>query len=367
MKTFTRLSPLASLALSACMNGATPSPTAPAPAEAPPAPAATRAPAEVAIPSDCPGGAQPKGPVEYATCKLDLAKARAKSTADVNVVLASDPAAVATLEGAGVKLDARPESYVILPQGDATLVVGRDGTGAMYGALDIAERLDLDGASALPIRAPVAATPAVSIRGANPFLVLPVQGEGAWWFGDPAFWTEYLDMMARGRLNFLDMHGMDNVANTAFPNALLWFANSPSFPDVGVPRAQRDRNLAMLNRVVQMAHARGIQVGLMSYRADLSPLAEQEESPLDEPQIETYTREAVTDLLTRAPGLSYFGFRIGESKRKPAWYTGTFVAGIRAARSGTATYTRTWLTKKKNLLGVVEAAGPETIVEAKYN
>jgi hypothetical protein len=123
----------------------------------------------------------------------------------------------------------------------------------------------------------------------------------------------------------------------------------------------------MLNRIVQMARARGIQVGMMSYQADLNPLAERDEPDLDEPQIETYTREAVADLITRTPGLSYFGFRVGESKRKPAWYARTFVAGIQAARSGTGMYTRTWLTDKNSVLGVVEAGGPGAIVEAKYN
>ena len=368
VRPFSPLLPLASFtfAVSACMNGASQSPSAPAPPVSAQT-AATPAAAQVALPSDCPGGVQPKDPVAYGGCKLELAKARAKSTGNVSVLLATDATATATLAAAGVKLDARPESYVLVPRGDATLVVGRDAVGAMYGALDVAERLDLDGAGALPLRTPVTAAPAVALRGANPFLILPIQGEGTWWFTDPTFWTEYLDMMARGRLNFLDMHGMGNFATTNFPNALLWFANSPSFPNVGVPKAQRDANLAMLDRVVEGARARGIQVGLMSYRADLSPLAEKEEPELDEPQIEAYTREAVTDLLTRTPGLSYFGFRVGESKRKPEWYTGTFVAGIQAAHTGAATYTRTWLTKKQNLLGVVKAAGAETIVEAKYN
>jgi hypothetical protein len=294
--------------------------------------------------------------------------ARAKSSSDMRVLLGSDPAAAAVLAAAGAKLDKRPESYAIVPSGDATLVVGRDTVGAMYGALDVAERLDLDGAAALPIRAPVTAAPALAIRAANPFLVLPIQGEGSWWFTEPSFWTEFLDMMARGRLNFLDMHGMENFSNSIpFPNALLWFATSASFPDIGVPRAQREVNLAMLNRIVQMAHARGIQVGVMSYRADLSPLAEHDEPELDEPQVEAYTREAVTDLVTRTPGLAYFGFRIGETHRPPAWYTGTFLAGTRAARSGTEMYTRTWLTPKSTLLNVLQAAGPDTIVEAKYN
>ena len=364
MRTLHRCPTVTSLALvcAACVSGSG-QPLSPAPVSVVLVPAAPA----VAIPSNCPGGVQPKDPVEYGRCEVELAKARVKSSAGVTVVLASDPTAAAALAAAGAKLDPRPESYAIVSQGGGTLVVGSDAVGAMYGALDVAERLGQGGAGALPVRAPVTATPAVTLRGANPFLMLPMQGEASWWFMDPAFWTEFLDMMARGRLNFLDMHGMGNFSNTKFPNALLWFATSASFPDIGIPRPQREAALAMLSAIVQMARARGIRVGMMSYRADLSPLAEKDEPELDEPQLETYTREAVTDLITRTPGLSYFGFRVGESHRQPSWYTGTFIAGIQAARLGTGAYTRTWLTDKQSLLGVVQAAGPETIVEAKYN
>ncbi len=350
----------------ACACTSQPRPT-PAPSGVADIVATSAAVAAAAPPSDCPDGVAPTEPGAYGVCKLEIARMRASSSSKVSLLLGSDPTGAAALAAAGVALDGRPESYAIVPSGDATLIVGRDAAGAMYGALDVAERLDLDGASALPIRAPVSVAPALAIRAANPFLVLPVQGEGSWWFTDSSFWTEFLDMMARGRLNFLDLHGMENPATTTFPNALLWFANSASFPDIGVPRAQREANLAMLNRVVQMAHARGIQVGMMSYRADLNPLGEREEPDLDEPGVEAYTREAVADLVARTPGLAYFGFRVGESKRKPAWYTGTFVAGIQAAHTGTAMYTRTWLTDKRSLLGVVQAAGPGSIVEAKYN
>jgi hypothetical protein len=343
-----------------------------APATAPPptsvAPPAPLPPVAAEPPSNCPGGVEPTEPVGYGTCQVELAKTRAQSTARVTVVvLASDPSAAAALEAAGAKLDSRPESYAIVARGDETLVVGSDATGAMYGALDVAERLHMDGAAALPVKSPVTASPTVTFRAANPFLLIPQSGETSWWFLDPSFWTEFLDMMARGRLNFLDMHAMGVFSTTKFPNALLWFATSASFPDLGVPKPEREADLAMLNRLVKMAHERGIRVGIMSYRADLSPRAEKDESEADDPEIETYTREAVRDLVTRAPGLAYFGFRVGESHRKSSWYTDTFIAGMREAHTGTSVYTRSWLTDKQSLLGIASAAGPETIIEVKYN
>jgi hypothetical protein len=340
------------------------SPVAPPPVVAPAPVVVQAAPPTVAAPPPGCAGAQPKDPVEYGVCKLQQALARAGSSAKVDVIIATNPAAAA---GEGAKLDARPESYVIVPQGDATLVVGRDAVGAMYGALDVVERLDESGAAALPIHAPVSASPAVAFRAANPFLVIPAEGETSWWFLDTGFWTEFLDMMARGRLNFLDMHAMYNLKTTTFPNALLWFANSASAPNVGIPAAARAQNLAMLQTVVRMAQVRGIQVGLMSYRADLSIYGNKDEAALDEPGVEAYTREAVADLTSRVQGLSYFGFRVGESKRKASWFTETYIAGLQASHTNVKSYTRTWLTPKKSLFPVLGAAGSDTIVEAKYN
>jgi hypothetical protein len=315
----------------------------------------------------CPGGAQPKGPVEYGVCKLQQALARASSAAKVDVLLATDPAAGAALAAGGAKLDARAESYAIVQPGAETVIVGRDAVGAMYGAFDLIERLAEDGAAALPLRQSISASPAVGIRAANPFLVLPAAGEASWWFLDTGFWTEFLDMMARARLDFLDMHGMYNLENTVFPNALLWFSTSASAPSIGVPQAERDRNLAMLGTVVQMAEVRGIRVGLMSYRADLSPYGTPQQPALSEPQVEAYTREAVATLTSRVPGLAYFGFRVGESKRSAAWFTETYLAGLASSRTQAKAYTRSWMTPKSVLAPVLASAGPEAIVEAKYN
>jgi hypothetical protein len=333
-----------------------------------PAPAAAPDRAPLALPAvDCADAPQPDGPTEFGVCRLHAALARAKSSAKVEVLLASDPKAGPALADAPAALDARPESYVIRTTDDITRVIGRDAVGAMYGAFELAERLDREGAAALPVRAPVIGAPKLAIRGANPFLVMPDPSETTWWFLEPTFWTEYLDMMARSRLNFLDLHGMYDVDNAKCPNLLLWFATSATFPDVGLAKEQREKNLAMLELVVHMARVRGIRVGLMSYRADLSPYADKDEPQADEPETETYTREAVADLATRTHGLSYFGFRVGESMHKASFFTGTYIAGLEQSHTHVKAYTRTWLTSKQSLLPVLAAAGPDSLVEAKYN
>jgi hypothetical protein len=317
--------------------------------------------------AECVGGPDAaRTPIEYGSCVLEGALAPLATRHQVRISTAEDGDAWATLAQAGVVVDERPESFAIVQNGDESLIVGRDAIGALYGALELAERVQLDRDGAFPISPPITAAPAVEIRAANPFIVLPAPGETSWWFLDPDYWREYLDLMASARMNFLDIHAMYNLENTIFPNALLYFARSSTYPTVGVDDAERERNLAMLNEIIAMAAARGIRVGLMSYRADTSPLGDTPTS-LDDAALAQYTREAAADLAVRAKGLWRIGFRIGESSRPAAWYTSTFVAGVNDTATGVGLYTRTWLTTKSDILAVVGASRGDTIVEAKYN
>jgi len=318
---------------------------------------------------DCVSQCVPSNPIEYGSCQLACVQAAVGNDSPVQIFTADDPSGQAALDTAGVTLDSRAESYQVLPgDGSTTIVVGRDPTGAMYGAMELSEQLQLNGPDFLPISAALGGAPVVPIRAANLFLVIKEQAESVWWFLDPQFWTEYLDLMAQARMNFLDLHAMYNLENTIFPNALLYFANSETFPQVGVPAADREQNLAMLNTVIQMASVRGIQVGLMTYRSDARPTGDgTPQLPDGSDELKQYTREAARDLATRASGLWRLGFRIGESGQPASWYIDTLIAGVQDAGTGVKIYTRTWGTNKTDILSIVSQAGPDTIVEAKYN
>ncbi|MET0591363.1 MAG: hypothetical protein ABW133_01605 [Polyangiaceae bacterium] len=303
-------------------------------------------------------------PLEVGACAIERAKRDVGLASSVVLTTASDPGAQAMLDAACVKLDARPESFVILPANDGVVVVGRDPVGTLYGARELAERASLDPTFA--VGAPIAVAPEVAIRAANPFIVLPAPGETEWYFLDERYWREFLDMMVEARLNVLDLHAMYNLDNTVFPNALLYFATSATFPQIGAPPAERARNLAMLNRIIDLAAARGIRVALMSYRADTNLLGNPG-GESDEATIATYTREAATDLAAHAKGLWRLGFRIGESGRNANWYTSTFVEGVKSAGTGVGVYTRSWLARRDDILAIAAAAEGTIIVEAKYN
>ena len=314
----------------------------------------------------CPDGHEPLNPIDYGRCAVDQALADVHATRAIIILSADDPLASRVMANLNPLLDMRPESYVVVADMGTTLVIGRDAVGAMYGALEVAEGLRLRGPDSVPPIANLRGAPTVSIRAANLFLTMQDIGEPFWWFLDESFWRQYLDLLAHSRLNILDIHAMYDQQTTQFPNALLYLATSASFPDVGVPSADRERNLKMLNRVIALARARGVGVGLMTYQAS-SSLDGTSPEVLSEAALQTYTREAAADLGTRARDLSLFGFRIGETGRAAIWYVDTFVAGAKQAGVKASLYTRTWLSNKNDILALASAIGPNMLLETKYN
>jgi hypothetical protein len=318
----------------------------------------------------CPDGHDPTDPIDYGRCAVAQALAEVQAARSITIATIDDGAVDPVRAALAPDLDPRAESFVIAAVEGTTWIVGRDPTGAMYGALEIAERLRLEGAAAVPPPSVTRGAPTVAFRAANLFWVLPDNlpdaSETSWWFLDEGFWRGYLDLLAHARLDVLDVHGMYDVSTTAFPNALLYLARSASFPEVGVPAADRDRNLAMLNRVIGMAAARGIRVGLMTYQASSSVDGSGTEA-LSDADLQTYIREAAADVATRAPALAMLGFRTGESGRAATWYENTFVAGVQQAAPSMTISTRTWQSSKPEILALASSIGPNMVLESKFN
>jgi len=314
----------------------------------------------------CPDGHDPTDPIDYGRCALDQALAEAAATRAIRIATVADAATMPAVASLVPLVDARAESYATAALDGTTWIVGRDSIGAMYGALELAERLRLHGGGAVPPPATLRGAPSIGIRAANLFWTLPDpdQPGTSWWYLDEQFWRDYLDLLAHARIDLLDLHGMYDLKSTFFPNILPYLARSASFPDVGVPTAERDRNLRMFNRVLALAKARGIRVGLMTYTAGLAGFAA---TDLPANDLKTYVREAVTDLATRAPGLALLGFRTGESGQSAPWYIDTFVAGARQAGTGVNIYTRTWLSNKSDIMTLGAAVGPGMVLESKFN
>jgi hypothetical protein len=153
----------------------------------------------------------------------------------------------------------------------------------------------------------------------------------AYWesrFYDPDYWARYLDLLAKNRFNSLVViFGYENGGFLApcYP----YFFDVEQFPDVrmvGLTRRQQRRNLDALNRLIAMAHARGLSVtvGIWDhiYRGGVQgggiPGAEkapQRPTPglvwgLTEKNLTAYTAAALADFLRLVPGVDAVQFRM---------------------------------------------------------
>ncbi len=277
-----------------------------------------------------------------------------------------------------VKPSKDKESYRIDAEGGKATIIGSDPVGAMYGAFEFAERLKRTGPPAWDTH--VTGKPFLPERGLNLFLTLPwdyrkhdtdfstaaLTDPNRWWFQNDDYWTTLLNLMAKSRLNWLDIHGTWDISVTNAPNLYAYFVSSPTFPKVGVPEDVKAANLARLNRVVEMAHDRGIHVSLMAYEAGMR-IPQNPNPPYQETEANayTYTREVVEKMIRGVPGLDAIGFRIGESGKSESFFK-CYGEAVKLSGRDIPLITRSWITRRQRVLPLARASKDFT-VEIKYN
>jgi len=271
-----------------------------------------------------------------------------------------------------------PESYEISFADGRVAVRAADPNGALYGALELAERIRRRGAEAL--RGPsITGKPFLRDRGWNIFLTLPWNYAAAntdydpralvepsrWWFANDGFWRSLFDQMARARLNWIDLHGLWDVSVTDAPNLYAYFVQSERFPKVGVAPEIKAANLRQLNKVIALAHSRGVRVSLMAYEARFRTPHAPRPYPENERDLYDYTKEVVEKLIRLAPGLDAIGFRIGESGHGEAFFN-CYIEAVKASGRDIPLITRSWLARKARVVPLAKAAKNFT-VEIKFN
>jgi len=208
------------------------------------------------------------------------------------------------------------------------LAAAADARGLMYALLDIADRVGWAESAASPFsevrdtgEQPYATERALSIYTFN----------RAYWesrFYDEAYWARYLDVLAQNRFNSLVViFGYENGGFLApcYP----YFFDVEGFPDVrmvGITQPQQQRNLAALNRLVQMAHDRGVNftVGIWDhiYRGGVqgggipgADAALKKPTPglvwgVTAENLAPYTKAALAKLVKEVPALDGIQFRM---------------------------------------------------------
>ena len=205
-----------------------------------------------------------------------------------------------------------------------------DDRGLMYALLDAADRVAWAQNPATPFSEirDITEQPTVRDRSLSVYTMNRAHWESR--FYDEAYWTRYFDLLAASRFNrFLIVFGYENGGFLAPPYP--YFFNTPGFDGVSMvaltPEQQR-KNLAALNRLIELAHDRGIMVSLgiwdHIYRAGVQAggiewAQDYEGRPVPNTvtgvtgeNLSAYTLASLKELLARVPAFDGLQFRVHE-------------------------------------------------------
>jgi len=230
------------------------------------------------------------------------------------------PAAMQVLSHSAVPAPAAPESLVIVPASFAgrsgLLTCGADSRGLTYALLELTDRMLLQDAPtrALSFGAPHIERPHNALRGIARMFVSDIEDKP--WFNDREFWPPYLSMIAAQRFNRFQLTlglGYDSLRGVTDAYLLFAYPFLLAVPGyrvraVGLPDAERDQNLAMLQFIGRETVKRGMdfQLGLWTHGYEWldSPHVNYTIEGLTPDNHGAYCRDALAALLHACPTVS---------------------------------------------------------------
>lgn len=281
-------------------------------------------------------------PVAYAAGKLTAALATAGYAVDGN------GATIVRIEVAQDPELSSAESFRVVRADKGTLIIrGAGPSGAMYGALGVAENIR-HGTKLSDIAARVeqARFPFRAIKFNLPWMSYR-KGESLQVHQDACrdlkFWEAFLDQMADNRFNTLSLWGLHPFTHMIRPKN---FPEACGFNDAELADWQR-----FWKALFRMAKDRGIETYLVNWNIFVSPefakahnvatystdwnyTGEGDTSDL----VKRYTREVVTQVIDEYEDLAGLGITHGERmggmspEQRQQWFVDTFIAGMKAAK-----------------------------------
>jgi hypothetical protein len=232
-----------------------------------------------------------------------------------------------------------PEGFTLAANsGGEVTVLAPDDSGALYGCLELAERICAAGRLPNPLDfhdAPVMKLRGTCIGMQKTFILpgrhvyeYPYTPELFPWFYDRALWTEYLDFLAANRINTLYLWSGHPFAS------LVRLKDYPYA--VEVPDDVFAQNQAQFRWLAQECDRRGIWLVQMFYNIIVSkPFAEtngistQLSAPT--PLTADYTRKSIAEFVTQYPNVGLMvclGEALRETPHQLEWCTNVILPGV---------------------------------------
>ena len=233
------------------------------------------------------------------------------------------------------------EGFTIQSRGARIIVGGNDASGALYGCLELADRVKAGGS--LPRDLSFSDKPEMVLRGTCVGVQKPelLPGRGVYeypytpesfpWFYDKALWIKYLDMMVENRYNSLYLWNGHPFAS------LVKLKDYPYA--VEVDDATFKKNEEMFRFLTEEADKRGIWVIQMFYNILVSkPFAEKHHLKTQDrnrpivPVIADYTRKSIAAFVQKYPNVGLL-ITLGEAMEGVGqddidWFTKTIIPGV---------------------------------------
>jgi hypothetical protein len=230
------------------------------------------------------------------------------------------------------------EAFFLRRIDNTVIVTGYDASGTLYGALELARRIDA--AHALPTTLDYEDHPQLKLRGYALGMQKPeITYEGAEYdylytpkdfpfFYDKTYWTRYLDYLVNNRINTLYLW-----SGHPFTSLL----KLPKYPEAQeLPTAQLEQNIAMFHWLTAEADKRGIWILQGFYNIHLShAFARAHNAPFHlsapTPLSSDYTRYCISEFIREYPSVGIF-MTLGEAMGPhygPEWATKTIVPGVK--------------------------------------
>lgn len=243
-----------------------------------------------------------------------------------------------------LKLLSQPgkEGFAINSVKNNVVIAGADNSGALYGCMELAERIQTQGN--LPVSLNVVDKPEMVMRGACVGVQKPalLPGRGTYeypytpqnfpWFYDKALWLRYLDSLAANRMNALYLWN-------GHPFASLVRVKEYPYA-VEVDDATFKKNEEIFKFLTDEADKRGIWVIQMFYNIIVSkPFAEKNHLKTQDrnrpivPIIADYTRKSIAAFVQKYPHVGLM-VALGEAMEGVGqddidWFTKTIIPGVK--------------------------------------
>lgn len=232
------------------------------------------------------------------------------------------------------------EGFQIRTQKNTIYIEGTDASGALYGAMELADRIKNE--SEIPSAINIEDSPEMVLRGAcigmqkttylpgRDVYEYPYTPETFPWFYDKKLWTKYLDMMVDNRMNSLYLWNGHPFAS------LVKLKEYPFALEVSEEDFRKNEEIYKF--LTEEANKRGIWVIQMFYNIIVSkPFAEhyniktQDRSRPITPLLSDYTRKSIAAFIEKYPNVGLMvclGEAINTVDDDVEWFTKTIIPGV---------------------------------------